>query len=384
MKVEPKEKTFLWKLLNSFLDKILIFQNFFSFIFFILFLSYVINESILLKNEEKFTFPGNFVSLQNKETSLKNNFNFTIPETDDDISDEDYTIPDEDDDYNLEKFERKNNELYVHLWCEGNLNSSFTIILESDLGSNHLEWISLMNHSFYQKEKFRICCYDRLGFGFSHSKSNSTLNEMMEHFNLMLINSGENKPFLFVGNGFGSLFLMNYVLKYQRYQIGLILLNSLKDIKSQKQQIKMNELLSYFGYYRFEEYFGYFKQMFKKQESEEKINFIDHHTTTNQQIRHNEINSNSYWKSLTNEIKIYKEMKEKLQKKSIDTKEIKIQFLDHSEIKEQSEFKKLFQNSEQKIIPNDFNEQNLFQEIKNFITKKKPSTSEKILTNKNS
>eukprot|EP01080_Neovahlkampfia_damariscottae_P011423 gene11423-4590_t len=340
-----------------------------SVVFFILFMSYIVNEAILLKNEEKFTFPGNFVSLQNKENNINNINNNTLPETDSGMNDSDDVMVDEDDDYNVEQFERKN-DLYAHLWCEGSLNSNFTIFIENDLGSNHVEEHSFLNFSFHQTEKYRICTYDRVGLGFSFSKTNSTLEEMMDNLNMLLRNSGERKPFLFLGRGFGSLLLLNYVQKYKENHIfGLILLDSLKQVNLTKEQINMNEWLSLFGSFRFKEYFGYFKKILGYGNYEKKIQYPDHHYTTNEQIQNNQINSNNYWKTLANEIKIFEEMKLKLNNLSQIFFENKIQFIHQSSSLIFLEFEKLFKQADSKNLQRELSQEELYGEIKKFIKK---------------
>jgi pimeloyl-ACP methyl ester carboxylesterase len=351
------------KVVNFLIDTFLFFRVIFLASLFVIILSYTLNQSILLKNEENFTFPGNFISLNEKKE--KSNVNLPTPEMDDDIHDSDYEIQDEDEDYNVETFERKK-ESYLHFWCEGDLNSNLTVILESDLGSNHLEWNSLMNYTFYHKENFRVCSYDRIGLGFSFSKSNNSLNEMMENLNLLLKSSGETKPFLFVGRGFGGLLLMNYMLKYGVESIhGFIFLNSFKDANLKKSEIELNEMLSNFGPTRVFGLLEYVSNKFNFSQSsgKEMIDFLDHHTTSPREIVENQKNNPTHWKSISNELKIMEEMKETLRKQSKGSLNIPVQFwnLEDSD----SEFEFLFKNvNKQKI--NSLDSEILYSEIKNF------------------
>lgn len=110
----------------------------------------------------------------------------------------------------------------LHLQCAG--AGSPTVILENGLGAGVFGW----NNVPPEIAKFtRVCRYDRAGVGWSEtSPAGRDVNQINKELHELLINAGEQKPFVFAGHSNGGLYLQNYANQYPEEVAGLVLIDS--------------------------------------------------------------------------------------------------------------------------------------------------------------
>jgi pimeloyl-ACP methyl ester carboxylesterase len=111
----------------------------------------------------------------------------------------------------------------LHLDCTG--AGDPTIVLESGLGGNYLDW------TFVQpllSRHFRTCSYDRAGMGFSAAPSRPrTLANLAEDLEGLLLAARIDGPIVLAGHSFGGLLAASFASTHAHRVKGLVLLDSM-------------------------------------------------------------------------------------------------------------------------------------------------------------
>ncbi|MBU3202582.1 alpha/beta hydrolase [Clostridium algidicarnis] len=131
-----------------------------------------------------------------------------------------------------------------------------TIILESDIGADHLEWSKLVKS---MPKNFRVFYYDRAGYGLSEGAGKDvSIEDEVKDLSDILYKGAVNGPYIFVGNSYGSLLANNFAKMYPNEVIGSILINPIlendlssketqKDLKKQIRNKSVQETFSSIG-----------------------------------------------------------------------------------------------------------------------------------------
>jgi len=124
----------------------------------------------------------------------------------------------------------------LHFYCTGSGKKTF--ILEAGLGGNHLDWSKLQP---MLSKKFKVCSYDRTGYGWSERgpkpRDLETIsNELSMAINLLSL----SKPIIIVGHSFGGLIAMVTKEKFSKLIDGIVLLDSMHP--NQYQKFKENSI----------------------------------------------------------------------------------------------------------------------------------------------
>ena len=115
----------------------------------------------------------------------------------------------------------------LHLNCSG--QGSPTVILESGLGGNSLDWTRVVPGiaSFT-----RVCAYDRAGYGWSEmGPMPRTGLRIAEELHQLLQNAQEQGPYLLVGHSFGGLTVRLFASRYHAETVGLVLVDASHELQ---------------------------------------------------------------------------------------------------------------------------------------------------------
>lgn len=118
-----------------------------------------------------------------------------------------------------------NNSCQLHIFCKG--NASPTVVMTSGFGSPsaYTDFYPLMNELY---DSIRVCAYDRAGYGWS---SNGvfpvTIDKTVENLHRLLINAGEQPPYLLSAHSVGSLEMLHFATKYPDEVAAIILIDGI-------------------------------------------------------------------------------------------------------------------------------------------------------------
>jgi pimeloyl-ACP methyl ester carboxylesterase len=113
----------------------------------------------------------------------------------------------------------------MHLCCQG--EGDITVIAEAGLGDSSLEWGEVQPAI---AEVTRMCAYDRPGMGWSEPVDwVLTPEEIADNLHELLVNSGEQGPFILVAHSIGGIYAREYVMRYPDEVAGLVLVDSSHD-----------------------------------------------------------------------------------------------------------------------------------------------------------
>lgn len=231
-----------------------------------------------------------------------------------------------------------------------------TIILESDIGADHLEWSKLVKS---MPKNFRVFYYDRSGYGLSEGSSKDTsIDDEVKDLSDILYKGAVNGPYIFVGNSYGSLLANSFAKKYPDDVIGSILinpileqeLNSKETQKALRKQIRnksIQELFSSIGFVRILNNINMIKirDDITSLLSEENAEIFKAFTV-----------NKKYLKAYKEELNILKDYNLNLQQKSsLENKPLVILLSENKGdeyIKEASKLAELSSKSEVKVLPN--------------------------------
>lgn len=110
----------------------------------------------------------------------------------------------------------------LHIWCVG--SGQPTVIIDSGLGGNSLEWIkvqrSLARH-------VRVCSYDRAGYGWSEpGPLPRTSSRIVDELFALLAEADLAGPYVLVGHSFGGYTMQLFANRYPNKTAGLVLVDS--------------------------------------------------------------------------------------------------------------------------------------------------------------
>jgi pimeloyl-ACP methyl ester carboxylesterase len=121
----------------------------------------------------------------------------------------------------------------MHLYCTGPENNTFTIILNSGWKDFSLTWTDIQKEL---SKKYRVCSYDRFGYGWSENKPrNGKLEQPVEELELLLDASNESTPLILIGNSLGAAQLQLYSTRNPRKILGLVLEDSILPISKEEE-----------------------------------------------------------------------------------------------------------------------------------------------------
>lgn len=126
----------------------------------------------------------------------------------------------------LEKYDRPGQMVSVgahslHIYCTG--RGQPTVILESGIGGNHLDWTKVQPTI---GKLTKVCSYDRTGYGWSErGPKPRTASVNAEELNRLLTQAGVTKPVVLVGHSFGGIIGLHFTATYSARVAGLILVD---------------------------------------------------------------------------------------------------------------------------------------------------------------
>jgi pimeloyl-ACP methyl ester carboxylesterase len=109
----------------------------------------------------------------------------------------------------------------LHLLCTG--NGAPTIVLEAGAAEGWYSWHSIQRPL---SKDFRVCSYDRAGFGYSDPRpgprTTAALNEDLRE---LLRRAGEKPPYVLVGHSLGGDLVLRYLARHPDDVAGLVLVD---------------------------------------------------------------------------------------------------------------------------------------------------------------
>lgn len=109
----------------------------------------------------------------------------------------------------------------LHLFCRG---SGPTVVLESGLGGFSLEWLRVQE---LLDEDFRVCAYDRAGYGWSSpGPAPRTTEVVVAELHTLLEQAAIPRPYILVGHSFGGYTVQAYAKRHPTEVAGLVLVDS--------------------------------------------------------------------------------------------------------------------------------------------------------------
>lgn len=110
-------------------------------------------------------------------------------------------------------------DLYIH--CVG--SGRPTVVIDTGMGESYESWESVIAALSHQT---RVCAYDRAGYGRSEpGPMPRDSRRAADELHLLLVNSGEDGPFLLVGHSLGGLNMQVYANSHPEEVTGLVLLD---------------------------------------------------------------------------------------------------------------------------------------------------------------
>ncbi len=113
----------------------------------------------------------------------------------------------------------------MHVYCTG--KGSPTVILEAGLDDFSIFWSQVQPEI---AKSTRVCSYDRAGLGWSEpSPYPRTSETMVKELHLLLANSSNDAPYVFVGHSFGGALVRLYAHSYPDEVEGMVLVDAAPD-----------------------------------------------------------------------------------------------------------------------------------------------------------
>lgn len=133
----------------------------------------------------------------------------------------------------------------MHLNCSG--RGSPIAVLESGLGNDSEIWHKVQPEI---SKSTRVCSYDRAGMGFSELRPKQEADSVNVAHNLhtLLVNAGENPPYVLVGHSLGGIYVRVYQNLYPGEVIGMVLVDSSHPDQQKRLPPELNKTLSRRGF----------------------------------------------------------------------------------------------------------------------------------------
>jgi pimeloyl-ACP methyl ester carboxylesterase len=110
----------------------------------------------------------------------------------------------------------------LHLLCIG--SGSPTVVLEAGAAEGWYSWHLIQEPL---SKDFRVCSYDRAGFGYSDPRPGPrTVAGLLEDLHQLLERAGEKPPFVLVGHSLGGELALKYQRRYPAEVAALVLVDS--------------------------------------------------------------------------------------------------------------------------------------------------------------
>jgi len=110
----------------------------------------------------------------------------------------------------------------LHIFCLG--TGAPTVVIDSGLGGNSLEWIKVQRMLAPQ---VRVCSYDRAGYGWSEpGPLPRTSSRIVDELFTLLKKADERGPYVLVGHSFGGYTMQLFAHRYPTETAGLVLVDS--------------------------------------------------------------------------------------------------------------------------------------------------------------
>jgi pimeloyl-ACP methyl ester carboxylesterase len=109
----------------------------------------------------------------------------------------------------------------LHIYCIG--EGSPAIVIDVGAGESYTSWQSVQEQL---AQDTRVCAYDRAGYGQSEpGPMPRDSQRAAEELHLLLLNSGEEGPYLLVGHSLGGLNAQVFAASYPEQVVGVVLLD---------------------------------------------------------------------------------------------------------------------------------------------------------------
>ena len=109
----------------------------------------------------------------------------------------------------------------LHIYCIG--AGSPAIVIDVGAGESYTSWRSVQEQL---AQDTRVCAYDRAGYGQSEpGPMPRDSQRAADELHQLLLNSGEEGPFLLVGHSLGGLNVQVFAASYPEQVVGLVLLD---------------------------------------------------------------------------------------------------------------------------------------------------------------
>lgn len=139
----------------------------------------------------------------------------------------------------------------LHMHCEG--QGKPAVILDAGIGGFSLEWLPVQR--LLRTETFRVCVYDRAGYGWSDpGPAPRTTDRIVEELHQLLDTAAISPPYVLVGHSFGGYNMQYFAKSYPREVDGLVLVDSshpeqadrLPEIPAVRERSNSSEMITLF------------------------------------------------------------------------------------------------------------------------------------------
>ncbi|MBU5592932.1 alpha/beta hydrolase [Clostridium sp. MSJ-4] len=192
-----------------------------------------------------------------------------------------------------------------------------TIILDSDIGADHLEWSKFVKSI---PKEFRVFYYDRAGYGLSEaSNKERTMEDEVKNLSDILYRGAINGPYIFVGNSYGSLLATNFAKAYPEQVIGVMLIDPIleKDLMVKENQKTLSKEIRIKSSQKFFANVGFVRMLNNLKLVNIKNDITSLLTPENAEVFNSSTVSKKYLKAYKEELNILKNYNLKSQEKAL-------------------------------------------------------------------
>ncbi|WP_244833724.1 alpha/beta hydrolase [Clostridium sp. BJN0001] len=114
---------------------------------------------------------------------------------------------------------------------------SVTVILDGCIGTTMYQWNGIID-KLKENKDISIFTYNRQGYGYNDGGDKLTPKEQAMRLKTILKKSGVSKPYIIVGEGYGSLVGTNFANEYPDEVGGMVLINPINEKSLKEDSIK--------------------------------------------------------------------------------------------------------------------------------------------------